>query len=113
MRMVDVIEKKRNGHELNKSEIQFVIEGFTNGSIPDYQMSAFAMAIYFQGMTQEERVNLTELMVESGDQIDLSQINGVKVDKHSTGGVGTFSSSTWSTGCENVRTWSGSYRRNH
>lgn len=88
MRMVDVIEKKRNGHELNKSEIQFVIEGFTNGSIPDYQMSAFAMAIYFQGMTQEERVNLTELMVESGDQIDLSQINGVKVDKHSTGGVG-------------------------
>lgn len=86
--MVDVIEKKRNGHELNKSEIQFVIEGFTNGSIPDYQMSAFAMAIYFQGMTQEERVNLTELMVESGDQIDLSQINGVKVDKHSTGGVG-------------------------
>lgn len=88
MRMVDVIEKKRNGHELNKNEIQFVIEGFTNGSIPDYQMSAFAMAIYFQGMTQEERVNLTELMVESGDQIDLSQINGVKVDKHSTGGVG-------------------------
>ncbi|WP_139892051.1 MULTISPECIES: pyrimidine-nucleoside phosphorylase [unclassified Bacillus (in: firmicutes)] len=88
MRMVDVIEKKRNGHELNKSEIQFVIEGFTNGSIPDYQMSAFAMAIYFQGMTQEERVNLTELMVESGDQIDLSQIKGVKVDKHSTGGVG-------------------------
>ncbi len=88
MRMVDVIEKKRNGHELEKSEIQFVIEGFTNGSIPDYQMSAFAMAVYFQGMTQQERVNLTELMVESGDQIDLSQINGVKVDKHSTGGVG-------------------------
>ena len=88
MRMVDVIEKKRNGQELNKSEIQFVIEGFTNGSIPDYQMSAFAMAIYFKGMTQQERVDLTMLMVESGDQIDLSQINGVKVDKHSTGGVG-------------------------
>ncbi len=88
MRMVDVIEKKRNGHELNRSEIQFVIEGFTDGSIPDYQMSAFAMAVYFKGMTQQERVNLTELMVESGDQIDLSQINGVKVDKHSTGGVG-------------------------
>lgn len=88
MRMVDVIEKKRNGHELDKKELQFVIEGFTDGSIPDYQMSAFAMAVYFQGMTQEERVILTQLMVESGDQIDLSAIEGIKVDKHSTGGVG-------------------------
>ena len=88
MRMVDVIEKKRNGHELDQKELQFVIEGFTDGSIPDYQMSAFAMAVYFQGMTQEERVILTQLMVESGDQIDLSAIEGVKVDKHSTGGVG-------------------------
>lgn len=88
MRMVDVIEKKRNGHELDESELQFVIEGFTDGSIPDYQMSAFAMAVYFQGMTQQERVILTELMVKSGDQIDLSEIEGIKVDKHSTGGVG-------------------------
>ncbi|MGC5327710.1 pyrimidine-nucleoside phosphorylase [Brevibacillus sp. SYSU BS000544] len=88
MRMVDVIEKKRNGQELTKSEIQFLIEGYTNGEIPDYQMSAFAMAVYFQGMTQAERVYLTEAMVQSGDQIDLSQIDGIKVDKHSTGGVG-------------------------
>ncbi|RNB86888.1 pyrimidine-nucleoside phosphorylase [Brevibacillus fluminis] len=88
MRMVDVIEKKRNGHELTQQEIQFLIKGYTNGDIPDYQMSAFAMAVYFQGMTQAERVYLTEAMVQSGDQIDLSQIDGVKVDKHSTGGVG-------------------------
>lgn len=88
MRMVDVIEKKRNGQELTKSEIQFLIEGYTNGEIPDYQMAAFAMAVFFQGMTQAERVYLTEAMVQSGDQIDLSQIDGIKVDKHSTGGVG-------------------------
>ncbi|MEH7530788.1 pyrimidine-nucleoside phosphorylase [Priestia megaterium] len=88
MRMVDLIEKKRNGHELNKAEIDFIIEGYTKGDLPDYQLSAFAMAIYFQGMTQEERVNLTQAMVESGDQIDLSKIEGIKVDKHSTGGVG-------------------------
>ena len=80
--------KKRNGHELNKAEIDFIIEGYTKGDLPDYQLSAFAMAIYFQGMTQEERVNLTQAMVESGDQIDLSKIEGIKVDKHSTGGVG-------------------------
>lgn len=86
--MVDLIEKKRNGHELNKAEIDFIIEGYTKGDLPDYQLSAFAMAIYFQGMTQEERVNLTQAMVESGDQIDLSKIEGIKVDKHSTGGVG-------------------------
>lgn len=88
MRMVDVIEKKRDGHELSMEEIQFLIEGYTNNTIPDYQMSAFAMAIFFQGMTQQERVYLTEAMVNSGDQIDLSGIKGIKVDKHSTGGVG-------------------------
>lgn len=88
MRMVDIIEKKRNGQELSKAEIDFLIEGYTNGDIPDYQMSAFAMAVFFQGMTREERVYLTEAMVRSGDQIDLSQIEGIKVDKHSTGGVG-------------------------
>lgn len=88
MRMVDVIEKKRDGHELSKEEINFIINGYTNDQIPDYQMSAFAMAIFFQGMDQQERVYLTEAMVNSGDQIDLSAIEGIKVDKHSTGGVG-------------------------
>ena len=88
MRMVDVIEKKRDGFELTKEEIQFLIKGFTKGEIPDYQMSAFAMAVFFKGMTKEERVYLTEAMVQSGDQIDLSGIEGIKVDKHSTGGVG-------------------------
>jgi pyrimidine-nucleoside phosphorylase len=88
MRMVELIERKRDGHELSESEIDYVIQGYTSGDIPDYQMSAFAMAIFFQGMSSEERVHLTMAMVESGEQIDLSGIQGIKVDKHSTGGVG-------------------------
>lgn len=88
MRMVDLIEKKRDGHELTKEEIDFMIKGYTDGDILDYQMSAMAMAIFFQDMSISERVHLTMAMVESGDQIDLSSIEGVKVDKHSTGGVG-------------------------
>ncbi|RXJ02171.1 pyrimidine-nucleoside phosphorylase [Anaerobacillus alkaliphilus] len=88
MRMVDIIEKKRDGHELTKAEINFFIEGYTKEEIPEYQVSALAMAIYFQGMTEAERVFLTEAIVQSGDQIDLTAIHGMKVDKHSTGGVG-------------------------
>ncbi|WP_270583128.1 pyrimidine-nucleoside phosphorylase [Bacillus smithii] len=88
MRMVDIIEKKRNGNELSTEEIQFFINGYTKGEIPDYQVSSLLMAIFFQGMTERERADLTMAMVRSGDQIDLSAIHGIKVDKHSTGGVG-------------------------
>lgn len=88
MRMVDLIEKKRDGHELSTEEINFIIEGYTKDTIPDYQMSAFAMAVFFKDMTPRERADLTMAMVHSGDTIDLSEIAGIKVDKHSTGGVG-------------------------
>lgn len=88
MRMVDLIEKKRDGKALTKKEIRYIIEGYTAGEIPDYQMSAFAMAVFFRGMTEEEMAELTMAMVDSGEKIDLSEIKGIKVDKHSTGGVG-------------------------
>ena len=88
MRMVDLIEKKRDGIELSKEEIDFIISNYTSGLIPDYQMSAFAMAVYFRGMNDIEATNLAIAMLNSGDSMDLSMINGVKVDKHSTGGVG-------------------------
>ncbi|WP_025679642.1 pyrimidine-nucleoside phosphorylase [Paenibacillus massiliensis] len=88
MRMVDIIAKKRDGKELTAEEIQFFIQGYTNGDIPDYQASALAMAIFFQDMNGRERADLTMAMVHSGETIDLSAIDGIKVDKHSTGGVG-------------------------
>ncbi len=88
MRMVDIIEKKVHGEDLNSEEISFFIKGYTNGEIPDYQASALAMAILFQGMNKDEIANLTDSMEHSGETIDLSSIQGIKVDKHSTGGVG-------------------------
>ena len=88
MRMYDLIMKKRNGETLSDEEIRFMIEGYVKGEIPDYQMAAMCMAIWFRGMTDEETSQLTLCMAASGDQMDLSGIEGVKVDKHSTGGVG-------------------------
>ena len=88
MNTVDLITKKRNGETLSPEEIKFLVDGYTAGEIPDYQMSAFLMAVYFRGMNVEETVELTDAMRLSGDVVDLSAIKGIKVDKHSTGGVG-------------------------
>ncbi|MDN6029856.1 MAG: pyrimidine-nucleoside phosphorylase [Lactococcus plantarum] len=88
MRMVDIIQKKRDNGILTKTETTWMIDGYAKGEIPDYQMAAWAMAVYFQGMEMQEIADLTMAMVETGQQIDLSAISGIKVDKHSTGGVG-------------------------
>ena len=88
MRMIDIIEKKRDGKSLTKEEIEFFVNGYTHEEVPDYQASSLAMAIFFHDMNDEERAALTMSMVNSGEKIDLSDINGIKVDKHSTGGVG-------------------------
>jgi pyrimidine-nucleoside phosphorylase/thymidine phosphorylase len=88
VRAVDVIQRKRDGHELTKGEIAFFVEGYTRGAIPDYQASALAMAVFFRGMTAAETVALTESMMGTGEVLDLGELPGPKVDKHSTGGVG-------------------------
>ena len=88
MRAVDLIQKKRDGQELSSSEIKWLVEGYVAGTVPDYQMSAFVMAVYFKGMTTREISDLTMNMVKTGQEFDLSAIEGIKVDKHSTGGVG-------------------------
>ena len=88
MRIVDIIEKKKNGQELTREEISKIVLGYSNKEVPDYQMSAFMMAVYFQGMNSRETADLTDIMMHSGEVIDLSEIKGIKVDKHSTGGIG-------------------------
>ena len=88
MRTVDLIQRKRDGEELAPEEIEYLVVGYTNGDIPDYQMSAFLMAVYFSGMTDREVGRLTECMLRSGETVDMTGVPGIKVDKHSTGGVG-------------------------
>lgn len=119
MRMYDIIHKKRDGFPLTDEEISFVVQGCTDGSIPDYQLSALMMAIYFQGLDPHETAVLTDRMAHSGDLVDLSGIQGFKADKHSTGwrwgqdhhGGGSHCGSLRSAGGEDVRTRSGTHRR--
>ena len=100
MRMVDLIKKKQEKKELTKEEIRYIVEGYTKDEIPDYQISAWAMAVFFNDMTDNERMELTLAIAESGDQINLSAIEGIKVDKHSTGGSrGHYYTYSSSIGC--------------
>ena len=88
MRAVDIIEKTRNHQELSEAELRFFLSGYLDKTIPEYQMSAWLMAVYFQGLTSANLMHLVQIMVDSGDRLDLSSLPGIKVDKHSTGGVG-------------------------
>jgi pyrimidine-nucleoside phosphorylase len=88
MGTIEIIEKKKNGEELTYNELKYIVEGYVRGDIPDYQMSAFLMSVFFAGMTKKETADMTKVMAESGDKLDLSEIKGIKVDKHSTGGIG-------------------------
>src|SRR5260370_38503744 len=92
MRTVDLIQRKRNGEELSPDEITFLVNGYTQGEIPDYQVSAFLMAGFFSGMTDREVSAFTDVMIRTGETVDLSAIPGLKVDKHSTAGVGAKTS---------------------
>ncbi|HHR85317.1 MAG TPA: hypothetical protein ENL23_03090, partial [Candidatus Acetothermia bacterium] len=92
MKTVDLIRKKRDGEKLSREEIQFLIDGYVGGEIPDYQVSALLMAVYFKGMDDEETAILTDVMANSGTMLDLSKMKGFPVDKHSTGGVGDTTS---------------------
>ena len=119
MRTVDLIHRKRDGEELSAEEIHFLIDGYTRTEIPDYQISAFLMAVYFSGMTDREVSVMTESMMNSGSIVDLSSIPGIKVDKHSTGGRRRqdqpdclpFGSSSWRSGSDDLRACPRAYRR--
>ena len=121
MRAVDIIQKKRDGIELSKEEIHWLIEGYVAGTVPDYQMAAFAMAVYFKGMTTREISDLTMKMVETGEQFDLSAIKGIKVDKtlnrwcrgQSNDCTGPSSSQLWSSSSQDEWSWSWTYRGDH
>jgi thymidine phosphorylase len=107
MRTVDLIHRKRDGEELSGEEIAYLVDGYTAGTIPDYQMSAFLMAVFYSGMTDREVSSLTERMMSSGEIVDLSSIPGAKVDKHSTGGVGDKTSLIAGTArCSRQGSWS-------
>lgn len=95
MDMIDLLQKKKRGERLSREEIAYFVQGVTDGSIPDYQISAFTMAVCLRGMDEEETANLTYFMAQSGDTVDLSGIRGVVADKHSTGGVGDTPPSYW------------------